>query len=159
MSVPRLLVALAWMSVAACMSAPPDGDDAAWAASVATRNEDADRLIDRGDIAGARRVLAAIVASDPGPAAAGEARRMLLQDTYFRLARLELDAREPAAAVGHARQGLALGGAEDDLFVANLLVARGAGHEALGETAAALADYDRAMRINETLLRRTLSPP
>jgi hypothetical protein len=151
-----VVLAAGWTGLG-CMGAPPAGDAAAWTASVASRNQEADRLIDGGDVAGARRVLADIVAGAPGPEAAGETRRMLLQDTYFRLARLALDGRAPAEAVGQAEQGLALGGG--DLFVANLLVARGAAHEALGETAAALADYDRALRINETLLRSTLSPP
>jgi tetratricopeptide (TPR) repeat protein len=164
----RLVAALAaaWGALA-CMGPPPgppaDGA-AAWIASVARRNAEADGLIDRGDPAGARRVLASLLDAAPGLERRGDGdaqqdiRRVLLQDTYFRLARLELDARAPTAAAGHAGQGLALGG-RDDLFVANLLVVRGAAREALGETAAALADYDRALRINEILLHETLSPP
>jgi hypothetical protein len=141
--------------------APPVvGPAAAWAAAVADKHAEADRLIDRGDAEGARRVLASIV--EPAAILAGgvapETRRVLLQDTHFRLARLELDARAPRAAAQQAAQGLALGGGED-LFVANLLVARGTAHEALGETKAALDDYDRALRINEALLREMVPPP
>jgi tetratricopeptide (TPR) repeat protein len=162
-----VLVALAAVAGLTCMAEPPEPPASAWMEAVARSNDEADRLIDRGDPLAARRVLASVLASAPDGSGAGtsatgparaEARRVLLQDTYFRLARLELDAREPAAAASHAGQGLALGG-RDDLFVANLLVARGAAREALGQTAAALADYDRALRINETLLHETLSTP
>src|SRR6185295_1768755 len=107
----------------------------------------------------AQRLLAAIVESQPAPGIYPDTGRMVLQDAYFRLARLALAGHQPVAAAAHARRGLALGGGYDDLFVANLLVARGAAHEALGETREALADYDRALRINEILLQTTLSPP
>jgi hypothetical protein len=83
---------------------------------------------------------------------------MVLQDTFFRLARLALDAHDPASAAHDAEQGLALGDG-GDLFTANLLVVRGAAHEALGENAAALAACQRALRINEVLLHDTLRSP
>ena len=43
-----------------------------------------------------------------------------------------------------------------DLFVANLLVARGAAHEARGEAPAAAADFHAALLINELLLTQSL---
>jgi hypothetical protein len=105
-------------------------------------------------------VLEAIVSSAPDAdtAAANDTRRVLLQDTRFRLARLALAAREPAVAARHADAGLALGG-DADLFVANLLVVRGSAHEALGETQAAVQDDQRALQINEALLRETVPSP
>ena len=44
-----------------------------------------------------------------------------------------------------------------DLFVANLLVVRGAAHEALGEGPAAAEDYHQALVINDRLLAETLA--
>ena len=46
-----------------------------------------------------------------------------------------------------------------DLFVANLLVVRGAAHEALGEGPAAAEDYHEALVINDRLLAETLRGP
>jgi hypothetical protein len=157
-----LLVVLA----CACSESRPEresprlsGPASAWAAMVASGHEQADKLLDAGDAPGARRLLTSVLEAPPPRAGLRtEIRRVLLQDTYFRLARLELDGRDAHAAAGHAAAGLALGGGED-LFVANLLVARGAAREALGETRDAVADYDRAARINEALLQHTLAPP
>ena len=131
-----------------------------WPVTVAERHAEADRLIDSGDRAEARRVLAAIVKEAPATTSGGGAltRRVLLQDTQFRLARLALDAREPAEAARHADEGLALGG-EPDLFTANLLVVRGAAHEALGRSPQAIDDYQRALKINEALLNQTIPSP
>jgi len=142
---------LALVLLFACSSRRPD-----WAVTVAQGHSEADHLLDSGNRAGARAVLEAIVAGAPDTG--GETRRVLLQDTLFRLARLALDEHDAAAAARHADAGLALGG-EDDLFVANLLVVRGAAHEARGESALALDVYQRALRINEALLQKTVSPP
>lgn len=146
----RRLLALV-LFLGACSTRPPSD----WPASVARGHAEADRLIDSGDRAGARAALEWIVAGAPG--GDDETRRVLLQDTHFRLARLALDDHDPAQAARQADAGLALGGG-DDLFVANLLVVRAAAHEALGQTSAALADYQRALRINEALLHETLTP-
>lgn len=120
-----------------------------WTAEVAAGHRQADELIDRGDRLGARRVLASIV---DGAGGVTEARRPLLQDTYFRLARLALATQDPATAAREADTGLALGD-RSDLFAANLLIVRGAAREALGHNADAATDYERALRINESLLR------
>lgn len=146
----RWLLVLALL--AACSRAPQD-----WSVIAADEHARADRLIDLGDRAAARATLESILDTAPTSGAA-DTRRVLLQDTHFRLARLALDAHDPALAARHADAGLALGGG-DDLFVANLLVARGAAHEALGQAAEALAAYQRALRINEALLQHTLDPP
>jgi hypothetical protein len=148
-------VVVALALAGACSRAPRADRD--WPAALAVRHAEADRLIDGGDRAGARRVLETILTAVP-PAATGEARRVLLQDTRFRLARLALDARDPAAALEQAEAGLALGGGHD-LFVANLRVVRGAAHEALGHHARAVEDYQTALLINEDLLREAVPSP
>jgi hypothetical protein len=79
----------------------------------------------------------------------------VLQDTYYRLAGLDLRARDASGALLQAERGLSLGGGQD-LFVANLLVARGAAHEARGEAPAAAADFHAALLINEQLLAHSL---
>ena len=84
-------------------------------------------------------------------------RRLALQDTYFRLARLALGDHDARQALAYADAGLAYGTAPH-LFVANLLVARGAAHEAAGDPRAAAADYQRALAINEALLAQAVAP-
>ena len=130
-----------------------------WARQVAEAHAQADALMEPGRppvaLDEARRTLEAIVAGAQAEGVAGDTGRVLLQDTYFRLAQLALSAGENQAAAVRADQGLALGGG-NDLFVANLLVVRGAAREALGQTSPAAADYERALRINDALLRDTL---
>jgi tetratricopeptide (TPR) repeat protein len=152
-----LLLALA----VGCMRtpAPPAADP--WTASVFDQHAHADALIDRGAPGEARAALQRILDSAPARARSGDdpGRRALLRDTLFRLGRLELEAHQPAQALRHANEGLALDGAGDesaDLFVANLLVLRGSALAALGDEAAALPDYERALRINEALLQQAL---
>jgi hypothetical protein len=136
---------------AACARAPRRDP---WAAGAATAHEQADRLLAAGDAAGARAALRALVEGGAGGEAT-EGHRLALQDTYFRLARLALDAHEPREALANADAGLAYGAAPH-LFVANLLVARGAAREALDDPRGAAEDYHRALLMNETLLERTL---
>jgi hypothetical protein len=115
----------------------------------------ADQALDRGDRDGARRALEAAIAATP---ADHPLRRPLVQDGRFRLARLALVAGDPAAAAREADSGLALGDG-GDLYTANLLVVRGTAREALGQGGAAAADYERALAINEVLLRGILPAP
>jgi hypothetical protein len=157
----RLLAAalgLALAGGASCARLPRAGDGTAdWSAGVAGRHAEADRLLDRGERQAALAVLDTIVGTPPGEMPSGEPQRVLLQDTYFRLARLELDGHRPQRAVERASAGLALGGG-NDLFAANLLVVRGSARQALGQAGAALDDYQRALAINEILLQRSLAP-
>ncbi len=134
-----------------CYRAVPDS----WAEQVARKHGQVDALLDRGASAEARRVLSSIIETAPPD---HPQRRLLLQDARFRLARLALAVGEPATAQREADLGLALGD-HSDLFAANLLVARGAAHEAQGHGAAAANDYERALAINETLLQGALPAP
>jgi hypothetical protein len=144
-----LVVALAG---AGCSRAPRR---AAWAVSAAAAHRSADRLLAAGDAAGARATLRALVREDAGAGAKSPGVRLAMQDTYFRLGRLALDAHDPREALADADAGLAYGEAPH-LFVANLLVVRGAAREATGDPRGAAEDYHRALLMNETLLERTL---
>jgi tetratricopeptide (TPR) repeat protein len=146
------LVLAVTLAGAACSRAPQRDP---WAASAVTAHRRADALLDTGDVAGARAALRALV-DEAGPR--GEViapRRLAVQDTYFRLARLSLAAHDARQALADADAGLAYG-TEPHLFVANLLVARGAALEATGDARGAAEDYHRALLMNEALLDRTL---
>ena len=151
-----LVLLLAWNG---CGRSPTPEVSPDWAREVAEAHAKADALMGPGRspvaLDEARRTLEAIVADAQAEGAAGDTRRVLLQDTLFRLAQLALSAGDTQGAAARADQGLALGGG-DDLFVANLLVVRGAAREELGQTRPAAADYERALRINDALLRDTL---
>lgn len=128
-----------------------------WTAMTARAHREADRRLDAGDASGARARLLALVDAQKAHAGESAERRLALQDTYFRLARLAIGAHEPRQAIAYADAGLAYGTAPH-LFVANLLVARGAALEAAGDARAAAADYQRALLINETLLGQAAGP-
>jgi len=137
-----------------CMREPPPEH---WTTMTARAHREADRRLDAGDAAGARARLLALVDAQKAHAGDSAERRLALQDSYFRLARLALSDHDPRQAVAYADAGLAYGTAPH-LFVANLLVARGAALEAAGDARAAAADYQRALLINETLLGQAAGP-
>jgi hypothetical protein len=126
-----------------------------WIAETAERHRAADRLLDDGAAGDARKLLRAVVEAAPPHESLTEARRLALQDTYFRLARLELEAKDARQAAADADAGLAYG-TEAHLFVANLLVVRGAAREALEDPRGAADDYHRALVMNEALLHEAL---
>jgi hypothetical protein len=130
-------------------------DEGPWLADAARRHALADERLQAGNTPGAKQALLDIVNGAVPAGVAADDRRGVLQDTYFRLAELDLQARDARSALAAADRGLALGRA-DDLFVANLLVVRGAAHEALDEGPAAAADYHDALVINERLLAAAL---
>jgi len=133
-------------------------DASPWVAEAERRHALADQRLEANDRSGAQDALRGIV-SAPAPAdLPADARRGVLQDTYFRLARIELAANDPFAALLDADRGLALG-RPSDLFVANLLVVRGATHEALNNAPLAAVDYHQALLINDELLAKTLRVP
>ena len=148
---PRAIVTaviLGALALGGCSRQPPAER---WTAMTARAHREADRRLDAGDAAGARARLLALVDAQKAHAGESAERRLALQDTYFRLARLAIGAHEPRQAIAYADAGLAYGTAPH-LFVANLLVARGAALEAAGDARAAAADYQRALVINEVLL-------
>jgi len=148
---PRAIVTamiLGALALGGCSRQPPAER---WTAMTARAHREADRRLDAGDAAGARARLLALVGAQKAHAGESAERRLALQDTYFRLARLAIGDHDPRQAIAYADAGLAYGTAPH-LFVANLLVARGAALEAAGDPRAAAADYQSALLINEALL-------
>jgi hypothetical protein len=143
-------VLLLLVLAAACMRGP---GQAAVVDEVARQNARADNLMDDGDPESARRVLQDLIGNAARPLPVP-----LAQDVRFRLARLALAAGDAAAAAREAETGLALG-AGRDLATANLLIVRAAALEGLGRGGEAASDYERALAINEALLKETLPPP
>lgn len=151
------VLSLAGLLAHGCSRAPVT-DASPWVAEAERRHALADQRLEAGDPTTARDALRGIVDARVPADLPADDRRGVLQDTYFRLARLDLDARDPRAALADADRGLALGRATD-LFVANLLVVRGAAHEALGQGPAAVEDYHEALVINDRLLAEALHEP
>jgi hypothetical protein len=160
MTIHRLIRPLAGLVLAGLLalgcSQPPSHGGSAWFEDAASRHLLADRQLANGDAPAARETLLAIVHAHAPANISDDDRRVVLQDTYFRLAKLDLDGGDPRTALTNADYGLGLGRA-NDLFVANLLVVRGAAHEALGVGPAAVEDYHQALMINDRLLAQTLA--
>ncbi len=92
------------------------------------------------------------------PAWSAQDARWVRKDIHFRLACLDLDAKNPKAALARAEAGLALG-QERDLFTANLLIARAQALENLHRDLEAAEAYHQALQINEILLAQALAEP
>ncbi len=145
--VTTLVAAGVLLSVAAC----GDGGAGEWLASARAVHDSADRALAAGDLDAARRSLQGFATQPPPEGVGPEDARVVRQDVFYRLSRLALREGDAEAAKGWAERGLALG-RRDDVFTANLLVARGQALEALGQGVEAAADYHDALRINERLL-------
>ncbi|HXU03081.1 MAG TPA: hypothetical protein VN903_19080 [Polyangia bacterium] len=151
----RICVAVSLALLALGCSKADVRSDNRWVAEAERRHALADERLQASDPTGAKEALLGIVDGPVVADVAPDDRRGVLQDTYFRLAEIELRARDAHAALASADRGLALG-RRNDLFVANLLVVRGAAHEALGEAPAAAEDYHQALVINDKLLAEAL---
>jgi hypothetical protein len=151
-------LALAAVALVAGCGRAPGPAAAPWAAAVADAHHEADARLDAGDPAGARARLQALADAEAPHAPGDDPRRLALQDTYFRLSQLALAAHDARQALADADAGLGYGEAPH-LFVANLLVARGAAREAEGDPRGAAADYHRALTMNEALLAAALAHP
>ena len=128
-----------------------------WVAEAERRHALADERLEAGDRPGARDALRGIVdARVPAGLPADDRRARpaghLLPAGPDRPRRAR-SARRPR----RRRRAASRSGSAGDLFVANLLVVRGAAHEALGDGPAAAEDYHRALVINDKLLAETLS--
>jgi predicted negative regulator of RcsB-dependent stress response len=139
-------------ALALCCGRAPEGQG--WIASARDAQRSADDALARGDVDAARQALRGIVETAAPARVSADDRRGVVQDAAFRLARIELDEARPGAALEWTDQGLRERGI--DAFTANLLIARGRAHEALGDAAAAAADYHEALQIHDALLRRAL---
>jgi hypothetical protein len=146
MTLRALVLSLAFFAAIGC----EDGA-ASWVEGAATANAAADRAIAAENWNEARRVLRAAVDREVPSAVAVDDARVVRQDLLYRLALVELEAGSPVAAADRADEGLNLGRAED-VFTANLLVARAQAREALDRPREAAGDYFDALEINEKLL-------
>ena len=147
-------IALAMLCVAGCGS-----DRAAqWVEQVESAHAAADAALEDGKTDRAREVLEQAFRRTVPPSVQETDARVVRQDLAYRLAELELGAGRAEAAEEHASRGLGLGKAED-VFTANLYIARGRAREALGRDIEAAEDYHEALKINDALLRRTLDEP
>jgi hypothetical protein len=141
------------LALATACSGRTDASD--WIERAEAAHHDADRLLARGDVAGARAALRAPAeAPVPGTASPGDA-RIVRQDLYSRLATLETEHAEPKDAVRWATAGLSLGRGED-VFTANLEIVRGRALERLGDANGASRDYHDALVVTEALLDLSL---
>lgn len=126
-----------------------------WIRQAHDANLQADRAIRRGDGESARKALVASL-DQPVPGTVNpQDSRMVKQDMCFRLSLVEMDAKQPKAALAWAQRGLEIG-QQQDLFTANLYVAQGRALEAMGQELEAAEAYHQALKINETLLNQTL---
>jgi predicted negative regulator of RcsB-dependent stress response len=152
-------------SLAACMlsscsapSAAPEDGASEWLAAVRAAHERADDALGQGEGDRARAALTRAL-EQPLPAEVQpEDARVVHQDLWFRLGQIELDHSEPAQSLLRCDRGLTLG-RKDDLFTANLLVARGRALAALGRDIEAAGSYQEALQINAKLLRAALGEP
>jgi tetratricopeptide (TPR) repeat protein len=144
----RLLTVAALAALCcACGRAP------SWVEAARTANERADAALLRGDAVSALSALDAFADAAVPNTVARPDRRRVLQDVFYRLSELEtlVDARR---AVAYADRGLTLG-EHEDVFTANLWVAKGDALEQLGDDSGAARAFARALRINEILLDAT----
>ena len=125
-----------------------------WLDRIASAHAHADEALAAGQPDRARTFLNAGLAREVPAEIAGEHARALRQDLWYRLSAIGL-ALEPSQALREADQGLALG-RHDDLFSANLLVARGRALQALGRDTEAASSYHEALQIDERLLNAVL---
>jgi tetratricopeptide (TPR) repeat protein len=133
-------------------AAPVDEALLAYLATARAHHLRADLLEEKGDNAGARAEMEALLAVHGG---ADPAYLDAAQDAYARLARLDLHAAPPRTddAMRAVESGLAL--APDETFYrANLLLAKGEVLEARGDKDAALDAYEQSIAVNKKVLER-----
>jgi uncharacterized membrane protein len=132
-----------------------DDGAASWARGATAANAAADEAIATENWDAARRLLREAVDREVPGAVAAEDARVVRQDLLYRMTLVEIEAGEFSAAADRADEGLNLGRA-DDVFTANLLVARARAREGLDRPREAAGDYFDALEINEELLGEAL---
>jgi predicted negative regulator of RcsB-dependent stress response len=133
----------------------PGADARAWVEATEADSQAADAAFEAGELEVAAQRLEAIAARPAPSSVAADDARVVRQDAYERLARVQLELEELDAAQASVDRGIALGDA-DDVFVANLYTTRGRIHERAGRDREAAADYHRAITILEAALGRAL---
>jgi len=145
------LLAFAFLAFFAVACGPADDEAAAWLANAQAAHAEADdESVDE-----AIATLEAFARLAPPEGVDARDARIVRQDLFYRVSRLALDSGDASRARALADEGLALGRG-DDLFTANLLVARGQAREAEGDALGASEDYHDALLINDALLQQVL---
>ncbi len=150
------------LALGACAQAEPEAapspSAAEWLMSVRSAHLQADGALSAGELERAASVLRGVAGVGVPSEVSTEHGRVVLQDLMFRLAEVELERAQHDAALVAADAGLAHGRG-DDVFTANLLIARGAALEAKGRDTEAAASYYEALEINRALLAELLEAP
>lgn len=128
--------------------------DNAWIGEVRAAQQNAEQAAAQNNYREAIQRLRPVADGELSQAARADDARAIRQDAFYQLARWSMANDDAAGALVFADAGLALGGG--DVFRANLWVARGQAHEALGQATQAASDYHEALLINETLLDTVL---
>lgn len=146
----RLRIGFA-VAVGSCASGQPTRDAVLWMNEAVRVNRLADEAMARGDRESAYAALIGFVQNKDALREARFDKSAVLMDAYFRLAEMALAARNAPAALLWSSRGLALGAA-NDLFTANLYIAKGHAALALGDDTMAGESFHKALAINEALL-------
>ena len=128
--------------------------DNAWIGEVRAAQQSAEQAAEQGNYRDAIQRLRPVADGELSRPARADDARAIRQDAFYQLARWSMANEDAPGALVFADAGLALGGG--DVFRANLWVARGQAHEALGQATQAAGDYHEALLINETLLDAVL---
>ncbi len=137
-------------------SRDPQGPSARdWIVHMRDAHGRADAAMSATDPDNARQALQRALAVAVPTGVHAEHRRVVAQDLLFRLAQIALLRGMPDEARDAAERGLAMG-AHDDIFTANLMMARGQALEAQKREPEAAASYHEALLINEKLLAKVL---
>ncbi len=139
-----------------CAACARDRAPETWLEHARKLSDAAEEAQKRGDRAAAREALLSMFEAPPPSRLNADDARSIRQDVCFRLALVELEDGKPAAALTFAERGLSLG-KNEDVFSANLHIARGRALEALGRDAEAAKVYHEALKINERLLEQALA--
>jgi tetratricopeptide (TPR) repeat protein len=140
------------LTLCSCMSTEAEE---AWVSSAQAASESAQRASSATELETATRDLShALNARVPSGIDALH-RRIVRQDLAYQLASIAQRRGRLDDALRAADRGLREGTA-DDIFSANLYIARGHAHEALNHPREAASDYYRALIINEVLLRHAM---
>ncbi|MBI3071090.1 MAG: hypothetical protein HYY84_03080 [Deltaproteobacteria bacterium] len=141
-----------------CASGPRSREAAAWLRDAVRAHRAADEALARRDREAAYATLVGLVGTAERFATERGDKRAVLMDAYFRLAEMALAAKNAPAALLWSSRGLKLGAA-NDVFSANLLIAKGHAAVALGDDALASESFHRALVINDALLAVALAEP
>ncbi len=128
-----------------------DGSVVKWLEQVQRVHRSVDVDLDRGELDKARTSLKKLLNTKAPDGVDHGVLSSVLQDVYFRLAGVEIRQSQWDVALRWVKRGLSLG-CHDDVFCANLYIAKGHALEKSGDDAGAIKSFNKALQINERLL-------